>query len=233
MITCLWSMLLLASVSMSASAVSEEYAGVVDMDGDGDVDQDDYASWKQQQVHSELERVSELPWWVVDEKEYYASNGGGRSLAVLEDEEVDEELLLESLAEKMLTEEEEGHRRTTTRSTSIPVVDGYCLPPRRRIVTGRATCRAKRQLCGLAYVPCCAGLACRKDSDGSRRCRSTCKGDGRECSASANNCCSKQCVLCKDGCQGRCGLGIERPRDNIQVRRCGRRGTYCFMRITP
>lgn len=46
--------------------------------------------------------------------------------------------------------------------------------------------------------------------------RENCRGSGTECS-SHGACCSNQCIICKPNCQGRCGLGVRRPRDDIQV----------------
>ena len=198
--TCLLAILLLASAPVRASEVASAVVG------------GDLASLEQEQIHSEVERVGELPWWVMNEQAYFASigGGGGRSLADMTDQVMDERQSLQGVTE--LSYEKDGHRRRT-----LSNVEGFCLPPERRIVQSLSTCRTRTQRCA-SDAPCCAGLICKLGSDG-RRCRTTCKGDGKECSASTNNCCSKQCVLCKTGCKGRCGLGIEKPRDFVQVRR--------------
>jgi hypothetical protein len=215
---CLLSFLHHASIPVLA-LLSDEFA-VSDRNSDDDIDTaNDTQSWEQVRAHSELERVNELPWWA--DGEYESHRAPNRILdAVDPDDPVDEQKRLQDLTEKLIdaqTNRNNHRRRTKKARPSIVVKDGYCLPSPQPLFNSRRTCRRKRQRCGRNRGACCHGLKCSQTRSG-RRCRPACSSPGRECSR-GGTCCSRQCVKCNSGCQGRCGLGIELPKDNIQVRR--------------
>jgi hypothetical protein len=191
--------------------------GITDLDGDGDIDADDWESWEQLRIHSDFEHLNEIPWWAVEDEDNDASGGQTRMLETMDQAHpVDEQQLVQDLSE-IAAQKSKKNRRTQTTPPASVVTNGYCLPPQRALFTGRSICQRRTQRCGGRSGACCAGLACIK-SNGSHRCRTTCSGPNKDCST-GTTCCSQQCVLCQSGCQGRCGLGIELPKDNIQVRK--------------
>ncbi|GKY92922.1 hypothetical protein MPSEU_000261200 [Mayamaea pseudoterrestris] len=187
----------------------------------------DYESYMQQvDLHSRLELVGEMPWWWTAEDA--ATNQTRRSMKMetsIDDESDKTKMRLKS---HVKTEESDNqHRRTRRRrrrrrrnrnnrlATNALTANknGYCLP----ITSSSSTCQGNTKPCGGTRGDCCLGFTCARTSSGRKQCRpKTCLGSGRECSTSSS-CCSAQCVSCNGGCQGRCGLGIENERDNIQT----------------
>lgn len=169
----------------------------------------------QEEASLELELVGELPWW--------ADEDGSNLLSeVNEKVDVAGSLLTNTPraawgaadqqgrgASSSGTKESTGGRRATE------VSSGFCLPhPKITSVPEQIGCQSKGSRCGGQMGTCCDGLTCRNN----RRCRRDCQARGLECALSSH-CCSQNCVFCNAGCQGRCGLGVESPRDNIQVRK--------------
>lgn len=190
-----------------------------DWDHDGDIDKDDYLSWEQQRVHMELERVNELPWWYQEEGD---STGSDRMLSAQESQvnvkQPPQSLTSKTSKKQQLKKYNNKHRRARVRS-SPSVNNGFCLPGGQMSNPQPTTgvCRARNQRCGNGAGMCCSGFMCKMTMNMGNLCKPLCKSRGQECRMSSV-CCSQQCVKCSQQCQGRCGLGEEVPRDNIQVR---------------
>jgi hypothetical protein len=99
---------------------------------------------------------------------------------------------------------------TFTTSIAASVTNGFCLPSYNASDTSPANCRAVNLSCNRR-LPCCAGTSCLNS-----KCVKVCTTTSNECSLDSN-CCSGNCLTCSPQCQGRCGLGVESPKDNVQV----------------
>jgi hypothetical protein len=167
---------------------------------------------------------SELPWWVAAESDKLADSG--YTIAGVDFTPMTGSTLRERKRAKMLAARAAARAiaaaSATQTSTSIAataavpnMTNGFCLPAYTNVTTTRV-CQAPTQACNRRY-PCCSGSVCRN-----RVCRRLCVAQqGKECSLNAD-CCSAVCVSCSPlQCQGRCGLGVELPKDNIQVRMNG------------